>query len=134
MRLLVPAFVLLLAAAAPAHAEITECDPGTLSNVGQQECLSRLLRRDDAALNRAYQEALASIDQGNDLTPAQRTQWKDALRRSQRAWIAFRDVDCGEMIGWEWYGGSGRSVAELTCTIERTRARTEDFRTRYNSR
>lgn len=134
LLLAVAATALLAVSPAPARAEIAECDAQRSSNADLGNCLARVLRRDDAALNRAFQAALASIDQETHLTPTQRGEWKDALRRAQRAWIAFRDVDCGEMIGWEWYGGTGRSSAELTCQIERTRARTRDFTERYGRR
>lgn len=133
MRALLVALALALAVPV-ARAEIAQCDSNRSSNADLGNCLARVLRRDDAALNRAFQTALAGIDQETHLTPEQRAQWKDALRRSQRAWIAFRDIDCGEMIGWEWYGGTGRGSAELTCQIERTRARTRDFTERYGRR
>jgi uncharacterized protein YecT (DUF1311 family) len=134
LLLAVAATALLAVSPVPVRAEIAECDSNRMSNADLGNCLARVLRRDDAALNRAFQAALASIDQETHLTAEQRNQWKDALRRAQRAWIAFRDVDCGEMIGWEWYGGTGRSAAELTCQVERTRARTADFRQRYGQR
>lgn len=94
MRLLIAAS-LILALATPAFAQDEEEDPidttlaGCLdlpsgqSTAGMVQCLVTAYGAWDAALNEAYKDLMASLDPGQ----------KDALRESQRAWLAYRDAE-----------------------------------------
>jgi len=84
LRLLVVLAPLWLGAAicrgAEQAADATCADAATTAQM--QECLGERLDEADGALNRAYRDAMDTLDQ------ARRTR----LREAQRAWIAFRDA------------------------------------------
>jgi uncharacterized protein YecT (DUF1311 family) len=122
-----------LAAARPAGAE-ERCSGGT-STAEDAECLSRALSVADAALNRIYARALATIAADPDSDPKRKKDWADALRSAERAWMAFRDADCGDpLIPDEWHDGSGAGPAMLECRVDLTEARTREIAQRYVSR
>jgi len=50
-----------------------------------------------------------------------------ALRDAQRAWIAFRDAECGLAYAL-WGAGSMRLLAGADCRLEMTAARARDLR------
>lgn len=102
------AFAVLLSVAAPA------CD-GTTQEV--EACLAPELERADAELNRYYRAAVARLNQeGQPSALAQ-------LRRSEAAWIAHRDAECGAV--WEyWKEGTVRGSMATQCRTRLTRART----------
>lgn len=97
------------------------------------ECLSGELKQQDAELNRVYQAALKTTQLG-ELEPKVRKAFEAALRDSQRKWVAFRDADCRELTGYEWYGGSGSGNASASCMVQMTRARAKDLKDRYEGR
>jgi uncharacterized protein YecT (DUF1311 family) len=99
-----------------------------------QACIDRLLKAADAELNRVYQAAMRSIDKADHLNAEQRKGWKAALQKAQRQWIAFRDADCGEPVGYEWFGGTGMGAAVLGCKLTKTEARIAELRQRYEQR
>lgn len=116
-----------------AAATPVDCSKAT-SNIEMTFCAEIDLKRADAELNVVWRQALGTIDKATEMEPPMRAKWSAALRTAQRAWIAFRDADCGEPIGYEWNGGSGMGLATLTCQVARTTARTADLRERYGRR
>ena len=97
-RLLAASLVLFLAAAPtfaedegggeetdPIDAALSQCldAPDGQSTQGMVECLSAAYQSWDAALNEEYRSLMDSLE------PAQ----KDALKASQRQWIAYRDSE-----------------------------------------
>lgn len=56
---------------------------------GARVCLVKLADKEDDRLNRAYAAALGRLD-----TPAR----KEALRKAQRAWITWRDLNCTDYL------------------------------------
>ncbi|MDP4021930.1 lysozyme inhibitor LprI family protein [Methylobacterium sp. NEAU 140] len=102
------------------------------STPATQACLHRALDEADARLNAAYRKALAVID-GDDrgMDAAAKAAWKAQLAAAQRAWIAFRDADCGDLILSEWASGSGATGAQYACRYDRTVQRTADLLSRY---
>jgi uncharacterized protein YecT (DUF1311 family) len=117
-------------ATATGAARAQECgDAGSTVEISQ--CYERALQRADAELNRAYQTALRGARDDSALPPAQKGRWEAALRDAQRKWVAFRDADCKELIGYEWYGGTGMGSAMLACMLGKTRARTKELMDRY---
>ncbi len=120
----------LATAATPGRSEEVDCGE-LVSNVEMTECQHRHYEVVDKELNRVYGLALASIAKQEHLTATQRSDWEDAFRRAQRSWVAFKEVDCGEMIGWEWYEGSGMALESWTCLVERTEQRTKEIQSRY---
>ena len=91
-------------------------------------CAERDLERADKALNEAYRAALQRIDGRTELDAKVRRDWREALQDAQRKWIAFRDADCKGPAAYEWYGGTGATLAVLGCLTEKTTARTGDLR------
>ena len=89
-------------------------------------CAQKDLEAADTRLNAAYRAAQAAIA-GTDVPDAVRAEWRKALIEAQRRWIAFRDGECA-VTGFEWYGGTGRGAAELTCRTQLTDARTVQLR------
>ncbi|HRD78113.1 MAG TPA: lysozyme inhibitor LprI family protein [Hyphomicrobiaceae bacterium] len=94
-------------------------------------CAGEELKAADAELNKAYQAALTYIAKADHLNVNQRRDWRRALQEAQRHWLAFRKKDCGEVTGWEWYGGTGMGTASLGCEIAKTKTRTEELKARY---
>ncbi|WP_019906490.1 lysozyme inhibitor LprI family protein [Methylobacterium sp. 77] len=102
------------------------------SDVGTQACLHKALDGADTALNAAYRKALSVIDtddRGEDAKA--KAAWKAQLAAAQRAWIAFRDADCGDLVLSEWSGGSGANAAGYACRYDKTVQRTNDILSRY---
>lgn len=125
----------LLAATAraqPPGARIDCNDPRTTPEIAW--CAGKDFEAADAELNAVYKQALAGIGQASHLGPEQRRDWTRALREAQRHWLAFRDKDCGEVVGWEWYQGTGMGAASLGCKTQKTRTRTEELKERYVAR
>ena len=107
-----------------------DCDnAGT--NPEMTECQARELVEADAALNASYRQALDEIKKASHLNANQRRDWERAMRESQRNWLSYREKDCGEVTGWEWYQGTGMRVASLLCKVTKTRARTLELAARY---
>jgi uncharacterized protein YecT (DUF1311 family) len=90
----------------------------------------------DKELNDVYTKVIASIRATDtDIMPADKVKdWERTMRDGERAWVAFRDADCDGAVGYEWYGGSGASLAVASCRRDLTRARIADLTTRYIDR
>jgi uncharacterized protein YecT (DUF1311 family) len=100
-----------------------------MTHCGWQE-----FERADAELNEIYKDAISQIRAtGGDL-PAGADEWEKKLREAQRAWVAFRNLNCDELIAIEWGGGTGTSLATATCRTEMTNARIQTLRERYINR
>lgn len=95
------------------------------SGVEMNDCAGREFAAVDGVLNETYQKVLAAIGQAGGSPPYTAAEWEKQFRASQRAWVAFRDADCKDLVPMEWSGGSGTSYAVLDCMIELTRARTQ---------
>lgn len=57
--------------------------------------------------------------------------WKNDLIAAQKAWVSFKDTDCHEVRSFEYWGGSARNLAVLSCQYEYTINRTKDLQQRY---
>ena len=93
-------------------------------------CAELDFEKADKALNQAYQAALARIDQTTERDAKVRAEWRKTLQDAQRKWIAFRDADCKGAMAYEWYGGTGATVAVLGCMTGLTEARTKELQER----
>ena len=71
----------------------------------------------DVALNDTYRELMRRLVS---------TDVKEALRKSQRAWLEFRDAQCVFSSG-DWEGGSFRRVAIAICWEGMTEVREKEF-------
>jgi uncharacterized protein YecT (DUF1311 family) len=133
MRSIVLGCLLWAAGGLPAATQTPpgDCSEGT-STVEISQCFERELTRADAELNRAYQVALKGARDDSALPATLKGKWEAALRDAQRKWVTFRDADCKELIGYEWYGGTGMGSAVLSCMVEKTKARSKELLARYD--
>ena len=93
-------------------------------------CEELELQKADKALNEAYRAMLVRIDRTTGLDPKVRAEWRKTAQDAQRKWFAFRDADCKGAIAYEWYRGTGATLAVLGCMREMTLARTKELRER----
>ncbi|MGL4396053.1 MAG: lysozyme inhibitor LprI family protein, partial [Hyphomicrobium sp.] len=87
----------------------------------------------DADLNRAYKAALADIPEMASEPPYDAKNWEQALRKSQRAWVAFRDAECNDHVAMFWSGGTGATAEIIGCMTDKTKARTKELKERYEA-
>jgi uncharacterized protein YecT (DUF1311 family) len=107
--------MLSLLALAAAVSDVPSC-PG-ISTLEVNACLGRRFRDSDAVLNRYYLSALKRIgrdDHGNT---------RKEFIRAERAWVAYRDSECGSVFNY-WKGGTIRVSMEIDCDIRLTELRT----------
>jgi uncharacterized protein YecT (DUF1311 family) len=120
------------ALAAPAYAQdssVAACE--ALAPPAQSGCLEKLVDAADAKLNDVYRRAMTAIDRSDSDKIAA---WKAELKKSEQAWIAFRDADCGALVGYEWGHGTGMGSATQSCLLEKTEERTRELVARYVDR
>lgn len=127
----------LLVSAAPCAAARADQPSAKLclketSTPGTEACMHRALDDADAKLNAAYKKALSVIENDDrEQDPKAKATWKAQLAAAQRAWIAFRDADCGDLIFSEWNNGSGTTAALYACRYDKTVQRTAEILSRY---
>lgn len=86
----------------------------------QQDCAEAELTYQDDRLNRAYKALLANMEDLDKRTAIQ----------AQRAWLTFRDKDCGARAGR--FGSNAGPATESACLMKSTAYRAqqlEDWRT-----
>lgn len=81
----------------------------------QQDCAEAELAYQDSRLNRAYKALLADLDELD----------KRAAVDAERAWLAFRDKDCGARAGR--YGSNAGPATESICLMETTAYRAQQL-------
>lgn len=112
--------VLGLAWIAPAVAsdwydeEYQSCDQESTATI--VECLTQLHAKWDARLNAAYKVAMEQLDEAR----------REELRDVQRAWIAYRDADCGFYRSGE---GTIAAIEGNACMFGLTRDRALELET-----
>ncbi len=134
MRMLIPAVAALALAvplgASPARAENIDCS-NAQSTVEMNFCSEKEFDAADKELNQQYDKALRFIAESDLEKPYDPKSWTEAMRAAQRAWLAYRDADCKDLMPMEWSGGTGTSSAVMGCMTEKTIARTKDLKERY---
>jgi uncharacterized protein YecT (DUF1311 family) len=116
-----------------AHAEAIDCT-NAVSTVEMNFCGDKDYQAADKALNAAYANAVAYIRTRDLQKPYDAANFEEAMRNAQRAWVAYRDADCKELVAQEWSGGSGTTSAILGCMTEKTIQRTKELKDRYTER
>jgi uncharacterized protein YecT (DUF1311 family) len=97
-------------------------------------CSEQDFEKADEELNAIYKKALASIPkQASDESRFDAKHWEDALRASQRAWLAYRDAECSTHVPMFWTGGTGTTAAVIGCQTQKTKARVEELRNDYEA-
>jgi uncharacterized protein YecT (DUF1311 family) len=120
-----PALLLLLISAGPAAADTTCKDIDPLFDSEGASCAAQELKQADAELNKVYKAVLAELDSGAETNPGTK-EAKRQLIDAQRAWVSFRDSDCGAVYSY-YQDGTVRVSAELSCELQRTRERTQQL-------
>ena len=106
--------------------ESCEDDP-TLNTLQINECLSRKHKTADEELNRVYRSVLAELSTRAQDGDAPSRAARDALILGQRAWVRFRDGECGARYGY-FIEGTLRNPTALSCKIELTEDRIKTIR------
>lgn len=102
-----------------------------VTTVDLNACAKKEFDHADKALNAAYKEIMADLtgpDPGNE---ENNKKWAEALKVSQRAWVAFRVADCEKLTVFEAGGGTATTGEILGCMTELTEARTKSLKARY---
>ncbi|RQR62444.1 DUF1311 domain-containing protein [Burkholderia sp. Bp9125] len=108
--------LLSLAMAANAHAQ-ANC-ANAPDQAAMSACADRAYKKSDAELNRAYQAVTTRVRDNRPLA--------DKLVSAQRAWVAYRDAECGfSSAGAE--GGSVYPMVVSTCLDDLTKVRLESL-------
>lgn len=95
-----------------------ECDRNDESQSGMNICAQEDYEKADAALNKVYGKVVGAL---SDDAHA-----KDLLKKSQRAWIAFRDAECDfQTVDNE--GGTIYPMVYVGCQQSLTEARTKQL-------
>ncbi len=127
------ALTVLFAAPATAQAPSKVDCENALSTVEMNFCALRDFEKADADLNAAYKSALGDIPEMATDAPFDAKSWAEALRKSQRAWLAYRDAECKDHVPMHWSGGTGTNADVLGCMETLTQARTKQLRDRYDA-
>lgn len=90
-------------------------------------CLKKEYAVSDAVLNKRYNSIVFGFDENFRVDPRERTERRlNALKQSQRQWIAFRDKECEFMAEAE-KGNSGSIISKYVCLIDQTYERANKF-------
>jgi uncharacterized protein YecT (DUF1311 family) len=107
-----------------ADACMTENSQGE-TTMGMGFCLSGEWEWWDARLNAAYKDLMARHEAGDAQIRAEGLEVArvaEALRETQRAWIAYRDAAC-DYERAQWAGGTGAGPATAGCLMRMTGVR-----------
>lgn len=111
------ATLLALPIAHAAHAQIHCTDAQDQATM--TVCANRAYKQSDAELNKTYKAIAARLKDDKPLA--------QKLIAAQRAWVTFRDAECGFATG-NAEGGSIYPMVLAACLDRQTKARTEDLK------
>lgn len=103
---------------------------GGHTTLGMSSCLNAEAQVWDKYLNTEYKATAASFqaaDEDEAISFPEYAKRVENLRAAQRAWIAFRDAECGLAYA-QWGSGSMRSIAWADCQMQMTAERTMELR------
>ena len=133
LKPIVLAAAFVLAATAAHAADEVDCATA-VTTVDLNACAEQSLDVADKALNETYKKILADLALPDTENAAGNAKWTEALKVSQRAWVAFRDADCDKLMVHEAGGGTATTGAILGCMTEMTDARTKNLKDRYEEK
>lgn len=102
-----------------------ESEQGGWSNLGMTFCTLSEHQAWDGLLNRDYQTAMSTarvLDTEEAEYFPEYANRATSLRDAQRAWITFRDAECGLAYA-RWGSGSMRMTANASCLLDMTAQR-----------
>ncbi len=105
-------------------------EPGGESTQGTSQCLYGESEVWDELLNAEYRQTMAwakEMDRDEAEYFPEYAVRADRLRAAQRAWIAFRDAECGLEYA-VWGAGSMRHIAGADCIMRQTAERAIELR------
>ena len=105
-------------------------EEGGHSTFGMTSCLAGEARVWDKYLNQEYRATrnfARLMDEDEAVYFPEYAKRVEALVAAQRAWIAFRDAECGLAYA-SWGSGSMRNIAGADCVMRMTAERTIDLR------
>jgi uncharacterized protein YecT (DUF1311 family) len=115
MRLAILSLLLVLSPASPtATADCANATDQTTLN----ECADAAFKKSDAELNALYKKIEQRLKDNDEA--------RKLLVGAQRAWLTFRDADCGFSAS-RVAGGSLHPMTYATCLDDLTQRRTKDF-------
>ena len=116
-------FFLFIGMGTGASQNVTACKGETQRDMN--ECTYQAYEKADSALNQLWKKIQSSFDGSKH---DNRT--KEALLKSQRAWIAFRDAECEDLLA-SMQGGTGYPQFYAQCMERMTRERIESLEQRF---
>jgi uncharacterized protein YecT (DUF1311 family) len=108
-----------------------------LSTGEQKVCAEAAFKTSERDMHSAYQAAIDRASKADTREPStdagsEANSWPAAVTESQRAWEAYRDAECRDVVG---YGeGSGRMVWVWGCLSEKNEERTRELRVPFYQR
>lgn len=108
------------------------CERAKLPDRSYIECLEKMSRETDSALEAIVTRIRAAIDARSELAPVQKTRWKNALEEAQVLFVRFRNQECQAVAPYE--GGNNRIGAfeeRLACLVDKNSYRVRELEARY---
>jgi uncharacterized protein YecT (DUF1311 family) len=124
-----PALCLLLVIAAPAFAE-GESDVDCANATAQRDlnaCAYQEYEAADVELNAVYRQAVTAAGNIDKELDGADVGAGEALKKAQRAWIAYRDGQC-ELAGFQARGGQAEPMLVSGCLAALTQKRTAELK------
>ncbi|MEL6767733.1 MAG: lysozyme inhibitor LprI family protein [Pseudomonadota bacterium] len=106
------------------------CEDSTM-NVAYKDCVRERAAAAEAELEAILPLIYGEIFQRDFMSIELRQLWASRMRAGQRAFEAFREIDCLEATTFEWWGGSGAGGAATLCRYEKTVDRSRDLVSRF---
>ena len=122
-RLALLVVVLLCASRSAISGEASPCW-GAGNTIEEGTCFSAELKKANAELNSTYQGLIRLVRNHGE-------EWVEDLRKAQRKWVEFRDLNC-EFYGNYLKGGSGAGLHYIDCTARMTKERQAELRIKYD--
>lgn len=107
------------AIAMPAHGQDDVCANAQRGQAGLNECYDKVFKTSDAELNKLYREIEVRLKSNPETTKL--------LVTAQRAWIAFRDAECGFQSSASTDGSVGPMIHAM-CLDTQTKGWIEEFK------
>lgn len=103
------------------------CPGNAGSTQDMVECSDAGLRFWDARLNASYRELMDIYRAEDAEDPESPYQLAPLLREAQRAWIAYRDANCGAFERYRFRGGTLGRLTSITCMSDMTADRAHEL-------